>query len=160
MDETEGVIDVVDEMEMVRGCWLGFLRRGKGVDYKEAKGVKEAGEKGYVNVEFGNGEFGKGQDNSREEKGTRKEDLWMAQQKYENEIARLADEARVVIWRLLARDEPEKVVEEKKDGEGREGKVGSYDIVKETKSEDAEFFGHIDKFIEENMDDMDPKLIR
>lgn len=86
--------------------------------------------------------------------------MWVAQREYEDEIVRLAEEAKVAIWRLLAGEKPEKVVGEKKDGEGDDEGVGSDNVAKETKSEDSEFFGHIDKFIEDNMDDMDPKLKR
>ncbi|KAE9982369.1 hypothetical protein Vi05172_g1760 [Venturia inaequalis] len=169
----EDVIDLVENVEGVRGMWLGVLRRGQGVEYREVKVAEEEEDGGAV----GNGETGDRdtvrivRDSIRmvresmktvgsEEKSSRKEDLWAAQRRYEDEIVRLVEEAKAVIWRLLTGEETARVVEGKVNGEAEEEMAGSKSKVEEAGAEDSGFFEYIDKFLEENKGEMDPKLKR
>lgn len=176
----EDIIDLVENVEGVRGMWLGVLRRGQGVEYREVKVAEEEEEEedGRA-VRVGNGGTGYGdrdtvrivRDSIRmvresmktagsEEKGSRKEDLWAAQRVYEDEIVRLVEEAKAVIWRLLTGEETAPVVGGKVDGEAEEEIAGSKNKVEEAGAEDSGFFEYIDKFLEENKGEMDPKLKR
>lgn len=169
VEACEDVVDFVEGMEGVRGCWLEVLRRGQEIEYKESKMKKaETLEDGDgVGVNRGESENVDNEivdqekiDAEEQKIMKKKEDLWAAQQKYEDEIIMLAEEAKVIIWRLLTGEEPAQVIKEKKDGEGEDEKSGFGTVLQKVKGEDAHFFGHIDKFSEENMDNMDPKLKR
>lgn len=165
-EDCEDVVEIVEGMEVARRGWLEGVRRGQGVKYKEAR-AKEV-ERGISKTE--EGEVSRVMASCKKDEGevrrserrwsTRRDDLWVTQQKFEDEIIRLAGESKVAVWRLLTGEEPAPVAEEKANEEGKDEKAGSDDEMEEPGAEDSGFFEQIDKFLEKNMDEMDPNLKR